>query len=153
ESVDRIRGRFEADRAKGEQPRIENYLSSDDPQRTDVLLTLLTSELDARRRRGELPEPSEYGGRFCIPGDSAVIKAASAAPPNRSAVEPPGSRPAKSTAEEGGHGEPASKVHDPGEAAHDPVNPLVATVAGDHSSDADLSIAPTHDVETEAGET
>jgi hypothetical protein len=153
ERVDRIRGRFETDRTRGARPRIEDYLGSDDPQRSDVLLALLTSEIDARLRRGELPEPSEYRGRFCIPGDSGVIKAAFAGSPNRSAVVPPGSGPAISTAEEGGRGQPASKVDDPGEATRNAVNPLAATVAGDHSSDADLSIAPTHDVETEAGET
>ena len=35
--------------------------------------TLLASELSARRRRGERPEPSEYRDRFGGHGDSAVI--------------------------------------------------------------------------------
>ncbi len=88
--LDRIRDRFESARAGGARPRIEDYLGGDDPYRPALLRHLLASELAARRRRGEQPEPSEYRGRFQVPGDSAVIMAAFEATPIRLAVDPRG---------------------------------------------------------------
>jgi eukaryotic-like serine/threonine-protein kinase len=88
--LDRIRDRFESARAGGARPRIEDYLGSDDPYRPALLRDLLASELAARRRRGEQPEPSEYRGRFQVPGDSAVIMEALEATPTRLSVDPRG---------------------------------------------------------------
>src|SRR5438067_807338 len=81
--VDLIRDRFEAAQARGERPRIEDYLGGDAPYRSTLLRALLAAELDARRGRGERPEPQEYCGRFNVPGDSAAIEAAFASTPIR----------------------------------------------------------------------
>src|ERR1700730_78018 len=97
--LDPIRDSFEAAWGGGVWPRIEDYLGGDDPCRSHLLRDLLASELAARRRRGERPKPSEYRGRFQVPGDSAVIAAAFAATPIRPAVDPTEFEPADATGE------------------------------------------------------
>jgi WD40 repeat protein/tRNA A-37 threonylcarbamoyl transferase component Bud32 len=88
--ISRLRDRFEAALAGGARPRIEDYLgASDDPYRSALLRDLLAWELDARRRRGERPEPPEYRGRFRVRGDSAAIEAAFAQSPSRPTVAVP----------------------------------------------------------------
>jgi hypothetical protein len=78
--IDRLCDRFEAAQAQGVRPRIEDYLGAvEAPYRPALLSDLLAAELDARRRRGERPEPQEYRDRFSAPGDAAAIAAAFAA--------------------------------------------------------------------------
>jgi serine/threonine-protein kinase len=80
--IDRICNRFEATWEAGQRPRLEDYLGEvAEPYQPDLLCDLLAAELDARRRRGERPEPHEYRDRF--PGETAVVVAAFAAPTTR----------------------------------------------------------------------
>jgi serine/threonine protein kinase len=79
DQLDRICDRFEAAWESVGRPRIEDYLVEvDEAYRPAALPELLASELDARRRRGEQPEPLEYAGRF--PEYLAAIAAAFAEP-------------------------------------------------------------------------
>jgi serine/threonine-protein kinase len=83
--IDRICDRFQAAWEQGTRSRVEDYLNEiDAPYRPALLLDLLAAELDARRRRGERPEPGEYHERF--PDDSAAVEAAFATAPIRPAV-------------------------------------------------------------------
>ncbi len=78
--IDGICNRFEAAWESGDRPRVEDYLGDvDEPYRPALLHDLLAVELDARRRRGERPEPHEYRDRF--PGETTVVMAAFASPP------------------------------------------------------------------------
>ena len=71
DQIDRICDRFEATWEAGQRPRVEDYLGAvAEPYQPDLLCDLLAAELDARRRRGERPEPHEYLDRF--PGEAAV---------------------------------------------------------------------------------
>src|SRR5262249_22517538 len=80
--IDRACDRLEAAWGRGERPRIEGFLGeADGPYRAAWVRDLLAVELDARRRRGEAPQPTEYRARF--PGAAAVIAAASAAAPGQ----------------------------------------------------------------------
>jgi serine/threonine protein kinase len=73
--IDRICDQFEAAWAGGETPRIEDYLGAIAVEhRTELLGALLAAEIDARRNRGERPEPAEYNGRF--PTEFAAIASA-----------------------------------------------------------------------------
>src|SRR4051794_25995162 len=88
--IDGICDRFEDARKQGMRPRIEDYLGEVDvPYRHTLLADLLSSELDARRRRGERPQPGEYRDRF--PDALAAIEAAFAESPIRPASDPTGS--------------------------------------------------------------
>jgi WD40 repeat protein/tRNA A-37 threonylcarbamoyl transferase component Bud32 len=151
--LDRICDRFKAALAGEARPRIEDYLGGDDPYRSALLRDLLASELDARRCRGERPEPSEYRGRFQVPGDSAVIAAAFAATPIRPAVDPPGSELADVTGEVGGRDRPTVPAPDHGEATHDPVDPGGVTLAGDPLTHGGSSSPSGDQAGTEAGRT
>jgi hypothetical protein len=72
--------RIEAAWARDPRPRLEDNLDAvEAPYRASLLRDLLAVELNARRRMGELPEPSEYLRRF--PGDAAVIAAAFSSAP------------------------------------------------------------------------
>src|SRR5262244_2596091 len=87
--IDRVCDRYEAAWEQEGRPRVEDYLGElDVADRPALLRDLLAAELDARRRRGERPEPGEYHDRF--PGDSAVVDAAFTTMPNRPAAAPPG---------------------------------------------------------------
>jgi serine/threonine-protein kinase len=80
DQIDRICNRFEATWEAGQRPRLEDYLGEvAEPYQPDLLCDLLAVELDARRRRGERPEPHEYRDRFL--GETAVVMAAFASPP------------------------------------------------------------------------
>ena len=80
DQIDRICDRFEATWDAGQRPRVEDYLGEvAEPYQPALLRDLLAAELDARRRRGERPEPREYRDRF--PGETAVVAAAFASPP------------------------------------------------------------------------
>jgi WD40 repeat protein/tetratricopeptide (TPR) repeat protein/predicted Ser/Thr protein kinase len=73
--IDRACDRFEANWEAGVRPRLEDYLGAvPDLYRTALLRDLLAAEIDARRRRGERPEPGEYRDR--LPGDAAAIDSA-----------------------------------------------------------------------------
>jgi WD40 repeat protein/tRNA A-37 threonylcarbamoyl transferase component Bud32/Flp pilus assembly protein TadD len=72
--IDRACNRFEAAWNAGGRPRIEDHLGEATEEHRVVLLgDLLAAELNARRRRGERPEPQEYRDRF--PSDTAAIEA------------------------------------------------------------------------------
>src|SRR5262245_6943178 len=73
--IDQICDRFEAAWEAGRRPRIEDYLGEvTEPYRPALLRDLLAWELNARRRRGERPEPAEYRDR--LPGENAAIDSA-----------------------------------------------------------------------------
>ncbi|MGP0065536.1 MAG: hypothetical protein ACLQGP_18270, partial [Isosphaeraceae bacterium] len=73
--IDRTCDRFEAAWNAGGRPRIEDHLGEAiEEHRLALLGDLLAAELDARRRRGERPEPQEYRDR--LPSDTAAIEAA-----------------------------------------------------------------------------
>jgi hypothetical protein len=58
--IDRMCDRFEATWEAGQRPWAEDYLDAvAEPYRSNLFLDLLAAELDARRRRGERPEPRE----------------------------------------------------------------------------------------------
>ena len=62
---DRIVRRFEAALKAGKRPSIEDALdSAAKAEWTDLLRTLLTAEVNARRARGETPLAHEYLPRF-----------------------------------------------------------------------------------------
>jgi serine/threonine-protein kinase len=83
--IDRICNRFESDWESGGRPRIEDYLDQiAQAYRSALLGDLLAVELDARHRRGESPQVSEYLERF--PSDAATIVGAFAVKP----VQEPG---------------------------------------------------------------
>jgi serine/threonine protein kinase len=85
--IDRLCDRFEAAQAAGASPKIEDYLREvDEPYQPALLRDLLASEIDARRQRGERPEPREYRDRFA--GALPVIAAAFAASPLRPVTRP-----------------------------------------------------------------
>jgi serine/threonine protein kinase len=87
--IDRACDRFEAAWEQGGRPRVEDYLDElDAADRPALFRDLLAAELDARRRRGERPEPGEYHDRF--PGDTTAVAAAFATMPNRPAGAAPG---------------------------------------------------------------
>jgi serine/threonine protein kinase len=74
DQIDRICDRFEATRTVGGCPRIEEYLGEVGAEgRSALLRELLASELEWRRRQGEVPDPAEYEARF--PGEAALIAA------------------------------------------------------------------------------
>jgi serine/threonine-protein kinase len=78
--IDRICGRFESDRESGARPRIEDYLDEiAQAYRFALLGDLLAAELDARHRRGECPQMSEYLERF--PSDAEAVAWAFAVKP------------------------------------------------------------------------
>src|SRR3954465_15998277 len=75
DQIDRICDHFEAMWEAGQRPRVEDCLGGvDEPYQPYLLGDLLAAELNARRRRGEHPEPHEYQDRF--PGEAALIVAA-----------------------------------------------------------------------------
>jgi serine/threonine-protein kinase len=75
--IDRICDRFEASRTEVEPLTIEDLLGEVGAAHRHALLRdLVASELDARGRRGERPEPREYYERFPSPGDAVAIDAA-----------------------------------------------------------------------------
>jgi eukaryotic-like serine/threonine-protein kinase len=151
ERIDRIRDRFEADLAREARARIEDHLGGDDAYRSRLLRALLVSELDARLRRGERPEPSEYRGRFQVPGDSALIAAAFAATPIRPTVDPTGAEPGEAAEEDGCRDRPTVPAPDHGEATNVPGDPGGVTLAGDPSTHAGSSSLPEDHGGTEAG--
>ena len=60
DQIDRICDRFEATWQAGERPRIEDFLGQvADTYRAFLLRDLLAAELNARRRLGEQPTPTE----------------------------------------------------------------------------------------------
>src|SRR6516165_9073605 len=64
-AVDRACDEFEAAWSAGAQPRIEDYLGRvPDPAGAALLRSLLATELELRRGRGERPEPRQYHDRF-----------------------------------------------------------------------------------------
>src|SRR5262245_26851039 len=70
--IDQICDRFERAWEQGGRPRIENYLEEiAEPYRAALLRDLLAAELDARRRRGEHPSPTDYVARS--PGHSESL--------------------------------------------------------------------------------
>jgi serine/threonine protein kinase/tetratricopeptide (TPR) repeat protein len=78
-AIDRACDDFEAAWGAGAEPRIEDYLGRvPEPGRSALLRALLATELELRRRRGEQPEPREYGARF--PDDPEVVGAALGGP-------------------------------------------------------------------------
>src|SRR5947209_6787865 len=80
EQIDQVCGRFEAAWESGDRPRVEDYLGAVAEQyRPALLRDLLAAELEARRRRGEQPEPHEYQDRF--PGEAALVEVAFASTP------------------------------------------------------------------------
>jgi hypothetical protein len=80
DQIDRICDRFEAAWTSGQTPQVEDYLGEvAEVYRSALLAALLAAELDARRRRGESPEPREYTWRF--PSDPATIASAFASMP------------------------------------------------------------------------
>ncbi len=86
ERIDRICNRFESGWELGARPRIEDSLGEiARSYRSALLGDLLAAELDARRRRGETPQVSEYLERF--PVDAATVAEAFAAKPARDASE------------------------------------------------------------------
>ncbi len=88
ERIDLVCDRFERAWRHGERPRAEDFLAGFvGTHRLALLRDLLVAEIDARRRRGELPAPDEY--RVRLPEDAAVI---SLAFPTRGGLgdEPPG---------------------------------------------------------------
>jgi serine/threonine protein kinase/formylglycine-generating enzyme required for sulfatase activity len=73
--LDRVCDLFETAWQKGERPRIEEFVSDlREPERTELLSSLLEVEIEFRSRTGESPTLGEYLGRF--PHDAAVVKAA-----------------------------------------------------------------------------
>jgi serine/threonine-protein kinase len=63
--IDALCDRFEADWRAGCRPPIEQALEAEPgPWRPELLRHLLAVELAYRRRAGEIPQPSEYRGRF-----------------------------------------------------------------------------------------
>jgi serine/threonine-protein kinase len=73
--IDRLCDHFEAAWRAGQPPRIEDVLGEvTTADRPALFGELLATELAARRRRGERPEPHEYRERF--PDDDATIAAA-----------------------------------------------------------------------------
>jgi eukaryotic-like serine/threonine-protein kinase len=87
DQIDRVCDRFEAAQAAGASPKIEDYLCEvDEPYQPALLRDLLASEIDARRQRGEQPEPREYRDRFA--GADPAIASAFAASPLRSVARP-----------------------------------------------------------------
>ncbi len=63
--IDQLCDAFEAAWRAGERPRIEEYLARvDEPVRSRLWAELLLSELECRRRQGEVPTPQEYHERF-----------------------------------------------------------------------------------------
>src|SRR4051812_34128228 len=73
--VDRACDQFEAAWEGGGRPQIEDYLGAVAVEyRPSLVRDLLAAEIEARRRRGEWPEPGEYRER--LPGDSAAIDSA-----------------------------------------------------------------------------
>ena len=103
---------------------------------------MLASELAARHRRGERPDPSEYRGRFHVSGDSAVIKAAFDAIPIRPAVDFAGSEQGDATENGGSRDQPIVRPLEYDEATHDAVDRGGATCAGDSSTHAASYIVP-----------
>ncbi len=98
--IDLACNRFEAAWNAGGRPRIEDHLGEAAEEHRVVLLgDLLAAELDARRRRGERPEPQEYRDRF--PSDTAAIEASFAMAQIRPGSGTPEAAPA---------GGPASKA-------------------------------------------
>ena len=82
--IDRACDRFEAAWARGERPRIEDFVNEVDPSyRRALVRDLLAAEIAARRQRGERPEPAEYRKRL-TDGDYAINSAFGivASPPN-----------------------------------------------------------------------
>ncbi|MFI5454982.1 MAG: serine/threonine-protein kinase PknK [Isosphaerales bacterium] len=64
DQIDRICDRFEAAWEAGEQPRIEDDLGQiAEAYRPALLRDLLAAELNARRRLGEQPTPTDYAAR------------------------------------------------------------------------------------------
>jgi WD40 repeat protein/predicted Ser/Thr protein kinase len=75
DQIDRACDRFEAAWEGGGRPRVEDYLGAVTAEyRAALLCDLLAAEIDARRRRGERPEPGEYHDR--LPCDASAIDAA-----------------------------------------------------------------------------
>jgi serine/threonine-protein kinase len=73
--IDQICDRFEAAWEAGDRPRIEDFLGeAAEAYRTALVRDLLAGELNARRRRGERPEPAEYRDR--LPGEATAIASA-----------------------------------------------------------------------------
>ncbi len=153
ERLNRIRDRFESDQAGGVLPRIEDYVERDDPHRSALLRDLLASELAARHRRGERPDPSEYRGRFHVSGDSAVIKAAFDAIPIRPAVDFAGSEQGDATENGGSRDQPIVRPLEHDEATHDPSIAAARHCAGDSSTHAASYIVPGNHAGTEIGRT
>jgi serine/threonine-protein kinase len=84
--IDRICDRLRTEWESGGRPSIEGYLHGiDEAYRSALLGDLLEVELDARRRRGELPQLSEYLERFPI--DAATVVQAFAVKPVRDASD------------------------------------------------------------------
>jgi WD40 repeat protein/tRNA A-37 threonylcarbamoyl transferase component Bud32 len=87
--IDRACDRFEAAWAAGGRPRAEDYLAAVAPgDRPALLRDLLAAEVDARRRRGERPDPGEYRARF--PDGAAAVTAAFATVASGPAAVPTG---------------------------------------------------------------
>jgi serine/threonine-protein kinase len=73
--IDRLCDRFEAAWSARERPRIEDYLRGlGEPERSELLGSLLDVEIEIRTRKDENPTVDEYLARF--PHDAAVVKAA-----------------------------------------------------------------------------
>jgi tetratricopeptide (TPR) repeat protein len=87
DQIDRICDQFEAAWEAGERPRIEDYVGRiGEADRAALLSALLAADLEARRRRGEQPEPGQYNERF--PGDWATIDSAFGERPCRGGAGP-----------------------------------------------------------------
>ena len=87
--IDQLCDAFEAAWRAGERPRIEEYLARvDEPVRSRLWAELLLSELECRRRQGEVPTLQEYHERFPDHQDHLERLFANVIPPGLSRTVP-----------------------------------------------------------------